>query len=1145
MKKGDAPPPAALLNSLFRVQERFCRSVNLQLDWSSRSQLDGYVVSDIGRSLAERIATSTRTQRQPRAWSITGPYGCGKSAFALFLADLLSASAPTHPEGRRVREKAALRNQRLFPLLLVGERASLASSLLAGIAKSILPLSRPLSHEASKASRQAHPEQRLRPILKQVASLVTKKGYDGLLLVVDEFGKYLEYASLHPDDTDFFVLQELAEYADRKTDSPLVLITILHTAFSEYVNRLETTRRSEWQKVQGRFVDVVFQEPAEQFLQLIGAAIQRTKASDLVESAEFSVSQLIKTAAFDEARRRLAVQTLLPKCLPLHPAVGLLLWPIFRGKLAQNERSLFAFLGAREPLGFQNFLSDPFTGALPLYGLDRLYDYVVHTLRDAAFRGDRARRWAEIDNALNRIPGDSPTLCHSAVKTIGLITLYGQAVGLRATAETIIACLGSAAEARASLDHLQQKSILVFRKHDHSYALWEGSDVDLDAAAERAMAQVGTGSLAVRIRETVTLHPIVARSHYIRTGTLRYFAVGVIDGSSENIARALDDQLPSDGSITYVLSSNEGERKRLIESAKQLNRKAKGYLRVIAFPRPIVGLELALREVELWAWIQSNEPKLQGDAVARQEVRARYLPALEKLHALLGRTFNLSGHAFDPQQCDWLYGGQVQPERTGREFLHWLSEICSTVFRSAPTFKNELLNREHLSSAAAAARRNLLERLLSKHETANLGITGFPPEFSMYMSMLREGGFHVERQGVWNVSVPRGEWAPAWKAIEEFLESTRHERRPIVQLFSILKTPPFGIKDGALPLMLCCILLVKKGSIALYENGMFVPDLRIDILERVLRAPDQFELQEHTVGSGRRDLLDALGQLLGTLAISTDRNSHPNIVQIVKPLIVATLKLPAYVRQTKRLSDPPALGVRDLLLSTRDPFALVFKDLPRVLAVSAEDKRMYVTRLSAAIVVLQHAYAQLLDELETSIRTAFSLSGAATAVRQQLRVRALPLVGKTVDPTLTLLIRELSNLGERDWREVIATAVNRGLPPAQWQDSDVPGFQLRLNQFSRDILRLEELVSEHSKTGAAEIIRVGILNGHLSESRAIISVDREEAKEVVILTSKLEEVVATAGRRKNGRRIVLAALARAVSQLLGEMEKDSKSGVGV
>lgn len=1131
---------ATPLTALFRVKERFCRSINLQFDWATRCQLDGYIVSNTSRALAERIAASTKTTRQPRAWSITGPYGCGKSAFALFLADLLANLAPKHPEGRRLRDRTGLRGQKLFPILLVGERAPLGSSLLTGLARSLESLSKPLANEALKASRQAHPEQRIRPILKQAASIATRKGFHGILFVMDEFGKYLEYASLHPDQADFFVLQELAEYADRKTDSPLVLITILHTAFSEYVNRLESARRAEWQKVQGRFVDVVFQEPAEQFLQLIGAAIERPRPTPSIESAERAVVQMAKSAAFEEGRRRLPLPALLPRCLPLHPVASLMLWPIFRGKLAQNERSLFAFLGAREPLGFQDFLLESENDALPMYGIDRLYDYVVHTLRDAAYKGDRARRWAEIDNALNRIPGGAPKAAHSAVKAIGLLGLYGQSVGLRASGEMLSACLGSERVARECLEYLQQKSIIVFRKHEQSYALWEGSDIDLDAVSEKALSHIGTGSLAARIRKTITLHPIVARSHYIKTGTLRYFTVQVLDGTPANIESALNEKGDADGRISYILSSSESERSRLIELAKQLTRKGKDNLRVLAFPRPLSGLELALRDAELWTWIQENESRLQGDPVARQEVRARHFFALQELHTMLGRTFSLSGHAFDPRQCDWIYAGNEQPDRTSREFLHWLSDICGSVFKSAPTFKNELLNRQQLSSAAAAARRNLLECLLEKHQTARLGIEGFPPEYSMYESLLHEGGFHIQRQGQWQVLPPRGEWAAVWTAVEEFLEGTEHERKPVSQLFSMLQDAPFGIKEGPLPVLLCCVLLAKKGSVALYENGVFVPDLRIEVFERILRATGIFEIQEHATRSGRRDLMDALGELLGTLSIAHERHAQPNIIQIVKPLIVATLRLPGYVRQTRRLPDAGAIAARDLLLKASDPYSLIFKDLPRVLDVSSDDAKAYVARLSKAILVLQHGYSGLLDEIEASIRPAFSLSGSALSARLQLRERAIPLVGKTVDPTMTLLVRELSNLRDRDWREVIGAAVNRGLPPAQWQDSDIANFQLRLNQYARDFVRLEELVSEHSKTGASEIIRVGILNGHMSESRAIIAVDKDEAKEVIALTTQLEEIVEETSRRKNGGRLALAALARAVSRLLVEMEKDPK-----
>ena len=45
----------------------------------------------------------------------------------------------------------------------------------------------------------------------------------------------------------------------------------------------------------------------------------------------------------------------LAACYPLHPLTALVLGPLFR-QLAQNERSLFAFLASSEPFGFQDFL---------------------------------------------------------------------------------------------------------------------------------------------------------------------------------------------------------------------------------------------------------------------------------------------------------------------------------------------------------------------------------------------------------------------------------------------------------------------------------------------------------------------------------------------------------------------------------------------------------------------------------------------------------------------------------------------------------------------------------------------------------------------------------------------------------------------
>src|SRR4029077_3724195 len=94
---------------------------------------------------------------------------------------------------------------------------------------------------------------------------------------------------------------------------------------------------------------------------------------------------------------------LLRACSPLHPTVSLILGPLFR-KLAQNERSLFAFLTSGEPFAFQQFLREHrwSKNSGEFYRLDELYDYVTTALGGALYSQHRGKLWAEVQSALDR-----------------------------------------------------------------------------------------------------------------------------------------------------------------------------------------------------------------------------------------------------------------------------------------------------------------------------------------------------------------------------------------------------------------------------------------------------------------------------------------------------------------------------------------------------------------------------------------------------------------------------------------------------------------------------------------------------------------------------------------------------------------------
>ena len=170
----------------------------------------------------------------------------------------------------------------------------------------------------------------------------------GLLVVIDEMGKFLEAAA--QDNGDIYFLQLLAEAASR-SEGRLILVGVLHQAFDEYAQRVSRDIRGEWSKVQGRFIDLVISASGDEQLELLSRAIEVTGGS----GSKGSAATIAKVVRSNRSTSKDLEKTL-RACRPLHPAVACLLGPISRRRFGQNQRSLFGFLTSAEPYGFQDFL---------------------------------------------------------------------------------------------------------------------------------------------------------------------------------------------------------------------------------------------------------------------------------------------------------------------------------------------------------------------------------------------------------------------------------------------------------------------------------------------------------------------------------------------------------------------------------------------------------------------------------------------------------------------------------------------------------------------------------------------------------------------------------------------------------------------
>ena len=924
-------------------------------------------------------------------------------------------------------------------------------------------------------------------------------------------------------------------------------MTILHQAFESYAHHAAKSQREEWAKIQGRFEDFAFAEPTEQVLRLVGTAIEKKSEIAQKNNLDTTVDLELKPRQLDRGE---FIQ-LLENCLPLHPTVALLIGPLFR-RFAQNERSLFAFLSSSEPRGLQDFLSSQHydSSFLPLFSVADLYDYLTATHGSRLYSTHNGKKWAEIEFAINRL-ADPPPMAIQLIKTIGLLSIVGEVIpNLKASEDLLRYTLDDNTEKfipafETALATLEKRSIVVYRRHRDAYAIWEGSDIDLEGKLREAEKYVNTkASLAIDLSRYMLIRPLVARRHLSQTGTLRYFTVRYTD--LENFNTDINAPLNgADGLVLYTLPGNKKESTQLLKKVCETDI-AKRKEVLIAIPRSIGLLHDAVAELGYLHWVEENTPELEDDAIAKRELSARLAEAerevSERLTAIFGRN--------SEEACAWYHKGKSRDIDSERGRNNYLSKICDEVYGKSPYIQNELINRRKISSAATTARKKLIQAMLENEEQENLGITGYPPEMSIYLSFLSNTGLHCEVEGIWGFHPPKApdenRITPTWKAIEDFLEKCEGERQLIEKLYEHLMAPPFGVRSGPLPILLCAVMLYYKTEIALYENGSFIPDWSMPVFERLLKAPQLFELKRFRITGIRMDLLPKLSKILnqqsqintysegsyGHSSVIIPNQEEPDVdidlLTVVTPLIHSIAQFPKYTLRTQELSDN-AKNLREVILNAREPDELLFNELPKTLgfpafgtetAIDTETVSGFLTTLQDTLLELEQAYEVLLNSIEQLLVKAFNLIPEKEELRAELAARAESLLEITIETDLKGLLIQICSAGHdfTSWLEAIASYLAKK-PPTSWIDLDKAQFEINLSRLARKFRHFEAVSYEkwtHAESSRGEPIRIGITRPRQPEQERVVT------------------LLSTAEEQAN-------KLEEAIEQTLEEIDKDGNS----
>jgi hypothetical protein len=873
-----------------------------------------------------------------RAFNIIGSYGTGKSSFLVALEQSLRGS-------KSYFTAKFLQTHNFTSIKIIGSYKSIVEDFASQFNVSVK------SHITENIFSE---------LFNKYHDLGKKSPF--LLIMIDEFGKYLEYAAQNQPEKELYFIQQLAEFASNPKHN-IVLITTVHQSFESYSYGLSNSQRQEWIKVKGRYKEVTFNEPVEQLLFLASQHINESyekRISKTELDTSYSTFCYTKAFAYNEAY----IKEIYTKLYPLDLFSSFVL-TISLQRYGQNERSLFSFLESTDHTSISKFAASNSS----FFNLANVYDYLhynFYSFLSSKYNPDFSA-WSSIKASLEEVERafeDEQVGYFKIVKAIGLLNIFaaaGSKLDKHFYAIYAKNCMGIN-DAGKLIDNLVSKKILIFRKHSQRYVLFEGTDLDIQTALIEAADKVSEiTDVSTLLKKYFEFPTILAKEYSYIVGTPRYFEFRITE-------IPIHDEFPTgeiDGFINLIFNENLSLNK--VKSSSQDTQEAIIY----GFYRNSKEIKNLLYEIEKTQKVLDENKE---DKVAKRELENILLHQKILLnHYIMNNLFSVRN------EVTWIFGGKEIAITSKKEFNKKLTEICLHIYSQTPVYKLEMVNKQKMSSAIQTAKKNYFRALVDNWNKPELGfdIDKFPPEKTIYLTLLKENGLELfsDKIGFCTNISENSSFISLWKFSEEFLYSAKSNRRRISDFFNPLTRRPFKLKQGLIDFWIASFLFIKRDDYALFGESGYIPYITDEILELIIKYPDEYELKAFDIEGVKLDLFNSY-----RLFLNKDlkgKITNQTFIETIKPFLTFYKDLPEYTRTTNRLRKE-TLAIRLAIANARDPEQTFFENFPHSLGYSIEnlqnskaDLQDYILKMQEAIRELRTNYDALLNRFEEFILTEF------------------------------------------------------------------------------------------------------------------------------------------------------------------------------
>lgn len=818
-----------------------------------------------------------------------------------------------------------------------------------------------------------------------VSKKIKDKGFAGIVVLWDEFGRYLERSLADPTSDESLDLMEFAETCNSSylTDTKLFTLLIAHREMQEYLalaNAKMTNIRSELErkaltidieKIQKRFHSEIKMKTNEtEIYDLIDNVIVQQKGmsqwTEIENNVLFDIwaDKCVDLKLFPELGKTKILDAVIKGSYPLHPVTTCCL-PRLSEKVAQNERTLFQFLCKEEPNSVSEYISKPVRdehGKINVMTLDLLLDY----FREEAKRSDKTKKTMRDCLNAEKLLSSSPEIHRRIAKVIAILDMVSDGrAGLSTATELIAFSLNAEIEdVTKALDIMSSKGetkVLSRSAVDGTYRFFGAGSFDIDEEIQKAINELTPNRSPIRLLDytensssetlwsvELNLPVLVAPKSYNDDYYMnRKITIKPIDILGLEGFRGIANDGVRDGLLLLVLCESEQEIKKAKELAKSESMKDSRIL--MAVPKEPVYYSYHVRRLDALKYLHDERKEVFGPGtVYHDEWQHENVECLELLKRKLQPLLKPEKGA-----VEFYWKGAVTLIINNQTKLEkFATEMMQEAYPNTPPIRRAELIKMEGKDTFKKHRKPVIDHLLKPNGPEILVEEVNAPVQAVINTVLKENHILVKKGKRWTVEKPsdQGDLAisKVWDSIEDFIVSCSAPGKSASLLIKILLSPPFGIRKLSIPVILAAVMRkhILRGSITIIQKQLPFYKIDSEIIEDVVADPERYTIVYAEVADWQTSFIDGMLKVFG---LDPKGETGEKLSQLRSQMVSWWQSLPVYSRKTKSISEE-ATRMKEMVFvplasEEKETKAIFLEEFPKAIGIDeageiTHDKRV-------------------------------------------------------------------------------------------------------------------------------------------------------------------------------------------------------------